>query len=91
MAIAIGAKIGWDESRLQPLRDERVVLYGRVQDTIPNGNIFSCNQLAQNTLLASYYLSKTERMLARELAAKSGKTVAELANDYRSKYPSLAK
>ena len=91
MAIAIGAKIGWDETRLQPLRDERVILYGRMNDSFSKENLFSCNQLEQRHLKASDYLSKSERMLARELAAKSGKTVAELANDYRRKYPSLAK
>ena len=73
------------------LRDERAILYGRMNDSFSRENLFSCNQLEQRHLKASDYLSKSERMLGRELAAKSGKTVAELANDYRRKYPSLAK
>ena len=66
-------------------------MYSRANDSFSRENLFSCNQLEQWHLEASDYLSKTERMLGRELAAKSGKTVAELANDYRRKYPSLAK
>ncbi len=90
-AIAIGAKLGWDASRLQVLRDEKAVGLGWMYDAFPSGNLFSCKQLAQSNLLNQNRLSKSERQIGREVVANSGKSLAEVAREYRGIYPSLDK
>ena len=91
IAIAIGAKLGWDASRLQALRDEKAVGLGWAYDAFPSGNMFSCRQLAQSNLLNKNVLSKSERQIRREVVANSGKSLAEVANEYRARYPGLSK
>ena len=91
IAIAIGAKLGWDASRLQALRDEKAVGLGWAYDAFPSGNMFSCRQLAQSNLLNQNVLSKGERQIRREVVANSGKSLAEVANEYRLRYPGLSK
>ncbi|MCY7388267.1 MAG: hypothetical protein LH481_09425 [Burkholderiales bacterium] len=91
IAIAFGKKLGWDAARLQALQDEKVVLNGWMSDAFPSGNMFSCKQLAQNNLLNQNMLSKSERQIGREVVAISGKSLSEVAKDYRGTYPSLGK
>ena len=90
-AIVIGAKLVWDAPRLQALRDEKAVGLGWMRDAFPNGNMFSCQQLAQSNLLNQNALTKSERQVVREVVANSGKSLAEVASEYRARYPSLSK
>jgi len=90
-AIAIGAKLGWDASRLQSLRDEKAVGLGWMYDAFPSGNMFSCKQLAQSNMLIQNALTKSERQIGRKVVANSGKSLAEVANEYRVSYPRLSK
>lgn len=91
IAIAFGKKLGWDAARLQVLQDEKAVSYGWMNDAYLGGNPYSCEHLAQNNQMAQQMLSKRERQRGREVLANSGKSLAELAKDYRVTYPSLNK
>ena len=90
-AIHLGKKIGWDEARLKSMQDEKAVGLGRLYDAFPGSNMFSCQELAKNDQFSRKMLSKSERAVGRDLVASSGKTMAELAEQYRVKYPDLRK
>ncbi len=91
IAIAIGTKLGWDTRRMQALQDEKAVGLGWMSDASPGGNMFSCKHLAQSNLLSQKVLTKSERQIVRDVVTNSGKSLAEVANEYRVSYPGLSK
>ena len=91
MAILAGKKLGWDETRLEQLRNEKSVVYGLLLDGFPTAGAFSCPTLAKNNQVARNALSHSERANARTLVANSGKSLADLAEAYRIKYPDSRK
>lgn len=69
--------------------DNAAVWLMMANDAFPSGNMFSCRQLAQSNLLNQNVLTKSERKIRREVVANSGKSLAEVANGYRVRYPGL--
>ena len=91
VARAIGKKNGWDIAHLQSLQDELDVFLGIASDAVSGKNIFSCQQLEKENKLAKLALAKGDRGILRKVAADSGKTLAQLAAQYRIAYPGLDK
>ncbi len=83
MATAIGKKIGWDAARLQALKDERDVVQSLAMQVMLGGNAFSCASLAKSNQWMRAALGKGELAIGRDYVAKSGKTLAELAEKFR--------
>ena len=91
VARAIGKKNGWDVARLQSLKDELDVFLGGASDATPGANIFSCHQLDIENKWVNLMLAKGERGMLSKRVAESGKTLAQLAAQYRIAYPDLDK
>lgn len=89
IAIAVGNKVGWQPERVQRYRDEAAVALGLSSDANSVENPNSCENLARSVRVARLWFSKGERAMAREHASASGKSLAELADEYRKKYPNL--
>ena len=89
MAIAVGSKVGWQPERLQRYRDEAAVAMGLSSDQNSVENPYSCESLARSVREVRIWFSKGERARAREYSSASGKSLAELADEYRKKYPTL--
>ena len=83
MARVIGKKIGWDAARLQALKDERDVVQGLGLEVVLGDNPFSCASLAKSNPWMRAALGKGELAIGRDYVAKSGKTLAELAEKFR--------
>lgn len=84
MATAVGKKLAWDAARLQALHDERMAIEGVMADALDGENIHGCEVLAKNIRWIQNALSKGELATNRDLMAKSGKTIPELAEKYRT-------
>ena len=91
VAIAVGSKVGWQPERLQRYRDEAAVATGLSSDQNSIENPYSCESLARSVSEVRISFSKGERARAREYALASGRSLAELADEYRKKYPTLIK
>ncbi len=91
MATGVGKKLGWDEARLQALRDEYAIAMGLSLDASFSEKPYSCDSLTKSSRWVQKSLSKGERALAREYVAESGKTLAELAEKYRKAYPGVVR
>ena len=87
IATGVGKKLGWDEARLQVLRDEYAIAMGLSFDAGFSENMYSCESLTKSSRWIQKSLSKGERTIAREYVAESGKTLGELAEKYRKAYP----
>lgn len=83
VARAIGKKIGWDAARLQTLKDESDVVQGLGLEVVLGDNPFSCASLTKSNPWMRAALGKGELAIGREYVAKSGKTLAELAEKFR--------
>ncbi len=84
IATAIGKKIGWDAARLQALGDWKAVAMGLLGEMASHKDRFSCATLTRDVQLMRNSLSNGEMSAIRELIAKSGKTIPELAEKYRA-------
>ena len=84
MARIVGKRIGWDAARVQALEDEKDVILGYMSELGADENPFSCAALEKNNEWVRESLIKGERKWARDRAAKSGKSYAEIAEGYRA-------
>lgn len=91
MATSIGKKIGWDAAKLQALGDRKAVAMGLLGEMASDKDRFSCATLTRDVQLMRNSLSKGEMSIIRELIAKSGKTIPELAEKYRPPSPASTK
>ena len=91
IAIFIGKKIGWDEARLQALREQKAVALGMMGDMSSGANMYGCENLAKQIQEAQSWLLKTDRALIRDRIANSGMSFAELVGKYRARSPSSFK
>lgn len=83
MAKSIGKSIGWSAERLQPLNDEFEVYTGHIFAGTTEKNVFGCAALAKGKQLILRSFAVGERGAIQEIVEKSGKSLAELAADYR--------
>ncbi len=90
-AAKIATKMGLDASRLKALRDEAIVEYATLLDFGQRSDGYSCENLAKTNLFVQQVLSKGARATMREYATKRGKTMIELAEEYRKTSPDLFK
>ena len=86
---SIGRRVGWDEVRLQALRDDSAVTRGLSLDLSFGEKTYACDGLIKSNRWVQSALSKGERAAAREHVAKTGKTLSEVAEMYRKAYPGL--
>jgi hypothetical protein len=91
MVAGVGKRLGWDEARLQTLRDESTVALGISRDVASGENALSCEGLKNASRLVQKSLSKGERAGAYEHVAESGKTLSALADQYRNAYTSAVR
>ncbi|MEQ1517522.1 MAG: hypothetical protein ABL931_13650 [Usitatibacteraceae bacterium] len=91
MAIHLGKRLGWDEARLEALRDEKATVLGPMMEGMSDEKIYSCGWLDKNIQLTREMLSTGERSLARERIAKSGQSFSEVAKKYRERDPNSYK
>ena len=87
IATFIGKRIGWDEARLQALRDQKSVALGMMGDMSSGANMYSCEDLAKQIQETQPWLLKTDRALIRDRIANSGMSFAELVEKYRERSP----
>lgn len=73
---------------MQALLDEQALVRG-LKAGMNESKKFSCDTLAKNSLRYRKLLVTGERGMAREHLAASGKSLAELAAQYRSKHPNI--
>ena len=78
----IGKKMGWDAAQLQMQKDERTVFEGSAQD-VSFSNRYGCEQLEKTKRWVTLLAKEGERGIVRKLVADSGKTLAQLAAQYR--------
>ena len=83
MATIVAKKLGWSGERIQVLQDESDMIMGSWIADANRENHFGCEQMARDVQRGKEWLSIGERAVARQQAAKSGKTMRELAEDYR--------
>jgi hypothetical protein len=91
MAKAIGERSGWSAERLQPLKDEYEVFAGHAFEGMFGEKMFSCEAVSIGNQKLLRMLSLGERGTTSELVKKSGKTLAELAADYRKSAATVTK
>ena len=91
IAIFIGKTIGWDEARLQALREQKAVALGMMGDMSSRANMYSCESLAKQIQEAQPWLLKTDRAIIRDRIASSGKSFAEFVEIYRERSPNSFK
>jgi hypothetical protein len=82
MAITIGERLGWSNERLQPLKDEYLVGTSPTPGSLDQ-TMFTCNTLYKANQAVQKSLSVGERAAVHDVVKKSGKSLAELASDYR--------
>ncbi len=91
IAVSIGEKLGWSAERVQLLKDERTVARGHDWETNMGKDSFTCTALEERRKWVSQSMLKGERAVARDVVSKSGKSLAEVAADYRKKMPDYIK
>ncbi|MEQ1519216.1 MAG: hypothetical protein ABL931_22295, partial [Usitatibacteraceae bacterium] len=86
---SIGKRLGLGEVKLRALQDESALLSGLRWDVIskPAKDLFSCEAFASGKQYTELLLANGERAAGRDFVSRSGKTLSELANQYRKKYP----
>ncbi|MEQ1517521.1 MAG: hypothetical protein ABL931_13645, partial [Usitatibacteraceae bacterium] len=89
MATATGKKLAWDPARLKTLADEKWVTLGLGREWNDEKTMFSCSGILRTKQMMQKTLSKGERAIVRDYIAASGMTLAELADQYRKKYPGM--
>lgn len=83
MATIVAKKLGWSDERIQALQDESDMIMGSWMADANHENRVGCEQMAKEIQRGKEWLTIGERAVARQQAAKSGKTIRELAEDYR--------
>jgi hypothetical protein len=91
IAAAIGEKLGWSAERVQLLKDERTVARGYDRETNMGKDSLTCAALEERRKWVAKSLLTGERAMARDVVSKSGKSLAEVAADYRKKMPDYIK
>jgi hypothetical protein len=91
IAATIGEKLGWPSERVQLLKDERTVARGYDWEINMGKDNLTCASLEQRRKWMAKSLLKGERAMARDVVSKSGKSLAEVAADYRTKIPDYLK
>ena len=91
MAIHFGKRLGWDEAKLEALRDEKATVLGPMMDGMSDEKVYTCGWLDKNIQLIREMLSTGERPLARERIAKSGQPFSDVAKKYRARDPNSYK
>jgi hypothetical protein len=91
MAKSIGERSGWSAERLKPLKDEYEVYTGQIFEGISEENMFSCDAISRGNQQLLRSIALGERGATREFVKQSGKTLAELAADYRKPAVSVTK
>jgi hypothetical protein len=80
----IGERLGWDQSRVQAIKDERDAGLGIMISFMDNDSMFGCESLQKANQWIRASLSKGERAAAREHFAKTKGTAGELVQKYRA-------
>lgn len=83
VATKVGEKLGWSAERLQPLNDELDIVVGQNVVAEINPNKFTCDNLAKSNLALQKSLTLGQRTAVREFVGKSGKSMSEVAGEYR--------
>jgi hypothetical protein len=83
MATIVARKLDWTDERIQALQDESDMIMGSWMAEANRGSGFGCEQMTRDVQRSKESLTIGERAVAREQVAKSGKTMQELAEDYR--------
>jgi hypothetical protein len=83
MGQTIGARAGWDAVRIQQLQDEYTIATGRLYQMFADGKMLSCESMENINRWARSVHAVGERGAVREFVAKSGKSMAQLAKEYR--------
>lgn len=87
-ASAIGKRVGWSEDRLQSIKDEYRVASTHMMSFVDTPNMFfTCDSLIKMNQFTQKMLTLGERSAAREFVKSTGKSVAELAAEYRKTQP----
>ncbi len=83
MTTIVAKKLGWSDERIQALEYESDMIMGLYDVEMRRANQLGCEQMAKDIQRGKEWLTIGERAVAREQVAKSGKTMRELAGDYR--------
>jgi hypothetical protein len=83
VASKVGEKLGWSAERLQPLNDELDISTGQNFIAEINPNKFSCDNLVKSNLALQKSLTLGQRSATRQFVGKSGKSLSEVAAEYR--------
>ena len=83
MASKIGEKLGWNEERLKPLRDELDISIGTNFISEIDPNKFKCENLIKSNTAMQKSLAIGQRGVTRELVRSSGKSLSDIAENYR--------
>jgi hypothetical protein len=91
MAKSIGERSGWSAERLQPLKDEYEVFAGHAFEGMFGEKMFTCEAVSIGNQKLLHMLALGERGATREFVKQSGKTLAEMAAEYRKSAATVAK
>lgn len=91
MAKSIGERSGWSAERLQPLKDEYEVFAGHAFEGMFGEKMFTCEAVSIGNQKLLQMLALGERGATREFVKQSGKTLAEMAAEYRKSAATVAK
>jgi hypothetical protein len=91
IARSAGERAGWDAARVQHLKDEYTVATMPLMKLSLDEKMLTCESLNTINAWIGKSLAVGERAIARELVRTSGKSFAELAEEFRKPVSSVAK
>jgi hypothetical protein len=83
LAQSAGERAGWDAARVQRLKDEYTIFLMPLSQLSFDEKMLTCESLNTINAWTAKLLTVGERAIAREMVRTSGKSLAELAEEYR--------
>lgn len=86
LATVLASKLAWPDDKMLALKDERDLIMGLwMADSNPK-NPFGCEQITKDVQRSKATLTVGDRAFAKEQLARSGKSMREQVDDYRSRF-----